>query len=140
QAPEVLFYHVYLRESDVWSYGMLMSEIYNDGKVPFHDKSVAEIRSKIYDPKFRPFVPPIINYPNIPTLMSRCWEVDVKKRPTMSEAAKQLRGYCIHTIKEKPVSTTDSKQQLIEQVKTQGCVESITVGSRMGHSKPPSSI
>ncbi|KAK6031545.1 hypothetical protein OSTOST_02306, partial [Ostertagia ostertagi] len=46
QAPEVLFYHVYLRESDVWSYGMLMSEIYNDGKVPFHDKSVAEIRSK----------------------------------------------------------------------------------------------
>ncbi|PIO65787.1 protein tyrosine kinase [Teladorsagia circumcincta] len=46
QAPEVLFYHVYLRESDVWSYGMLMSEIYNDGKVPFHDKSVAEIRAK----------------------------------------------------------------------------------------------
>ncbi|VDP00744.1 unnamed protein product [Heligmosomoides polygyrus] len=57
QAPEVLFHHIYMRESDVWSYGMLMSEIFNDGKVPFHDKPIAEIRSKIHDPKFRPFVP-----------------------------------------------------------------------------------
>ncbi|KAL6733215.1 hypothetical protein Aduo_003881 [Ancylostoma duodenale] len=46
QAPEVLIHYVYLRESDVWSYGMLMSEIYNDGKPPFHDKTCAEIRSK----------------------------------------------------------------------------------------------
>ncbi|VDO77207.1 unnamed protein product [Haemonchus placei] len=123
QAPEVLFYYTYMRESDVWSYGMLMSEIYNDGKVPFHDKTIAEVRARIHDPNFRPFVPQLPNYPKIPMLMHRCWELDVMKRPTMKEAAKQLKGYCIHTVKEKPAVTTDSKQQLIERVKTRGRIE-----------------
>ncbi|KAK5981254.1 hypothetical protein GCK32_017783 [Trichostrongylus colubriformis] len=42
------------------------------------------------------------------------------------------------TVKEKEKVTveTDSKQKLIERVKTQGCVESITVGPRMGCNKP----
>ncbi|RCN48136.1 protein tyrosine kinase [Ancylostoma caninum] len=66
QAPEVLNHYLYLRESDVWSYGMLMSEIYNDGKPPFHDKTSAEIRSKIHDPTFRPAVPNLPLYPDIP--------------------------------------------------------------------------
>ncbi|KAJ1351564.1 hypothetical protein KIN20_007638, partial [Parelaphostrongylus tenuis] len=44
QAPEVLLQFIYLRESDVWSYGMLMSEIYNDGKKPFHGIPNAQIR------------------------------------------------------------------------------------------------
>ncbi|XGW12108.1 hypothetical protein V3C99_013077 [Haemonchus contortus] len=136
QAPEVLFYYTYMRESDVWSYGMLMSEIYNDGKVPFHDKTIAEVRARIHDPNFRPFVPQLPNYPKIPMLMHRCWELDVMKRPTMKEVAKQLKGYCIHTVKEKPAVTTDSKQQLIERVKTRGRIEAVTVGSRIGHRRP----
>ncbi|KAK5970704.1 Tyrosine-protein kinase Fer [Trichostrongylus colubriformis] len=98
QAPEVLFYHIYMRESDVWSYGMLMSEIYNDGKVPFHDKTVSEVRSRICDPKFRPFVPHLPSYSIIPRLMYRCWEADTAKRPTMREVCKQLKGYCIQYV------------------------------------------
>ncbi|VDM60194.1 unnamed protein product [Angiostrongylus costaricensis] len=77
QAPEVLRYHIYVRESDVWSYGMLMSEIYNDGKVPFHGKSIAEIRKKIHDPEFRPFVPHLSNYPEIP-IVSDCGRCTVE--------------------------------------------------------------
>ncbi|KAK6044199.1 hypothetical protein COOONC_18295 [Cooperia oncophora] len=87
QAPEVFFYHMYLRESDVWSYGMLMSEIYNDGNVPFHDKPLAEIRSKICDPKFRPSVPPLPNYPIIPKVSHSI--------PGTVESSRALRAFAL---------------------------------------------
>ena len=36
-APEVLFYKKYSTSSDVWSYGMLMYEIWSLGHKPFGD-------------------------------------------------------------------------------------------------------
>ena len=36
-APEVLFYKKYSTSSDIWSYGMLMYEIWSLGHKPFGD-------------------------------------------------------------------------------------------------------
>ncbi|VDL73891.1 unnamed protein product [Nippostrongylus brasiliensis] len=114
QAPEVLFSQIYLRESDVWSYGMLTSEIFNDGKVPFHDKTPAEILSKV---------------------MKWCWEFEANKRPTMHEVSKVLQNYCTHTVKEK-IDCQDAKQRFVDLLKDHGSVQVVTVGSRGGNSKP----
>ena len=42
-APEAVFYKKYSTASDVWSYGMLMYEIWSVGHKPFEFKSAQEV-------------------------------------------------------------------------------------------------
>ena len=42
-SPEALLYKKYSTSSDVWSYGMLMYEIWSLGHKPFEDKTVEEV-------------------------------------------------------------------------------------------------
>ena len=42
-APETLKRKTYSTSSDVWSYGMLMYEIWSVGHKPFEDKAVREV-------------------------------------------------------------------------------------------------
>ena len=42
-APEALMYKKCSTSSDVWSYGMLMYEIWSVGHKPFEDKTVQEV-------------------------------------------------------------------------------------------------
>ena len=42
-SPEALLYKKYSTSSDVWSYGMLMYEIWSLGHKPFEDKTIEEV-------------------------------------------------------------------------------------------------
>ena len=42
-APEVVFYKKYSTSSDVWSYGMLMYEIWSLGHTPFGDTQPRQV-------------------------------------------------------------------------------------------------
>src|SRR5947208_17044406 len=82
-APEVLSYKPYTKESDIYSFGMLMWE-YTTGKKPFynvpHDHHlicdiINRLRPEITDdtPKF------------YADLMNRCWDPDPRRRTTAKE-------------------------------------------------------
>ena len=46
-APEAIFYKRYTTKSDVWSYGMVMYEIWSLGNKPFQDLTVEEVKLNI---------------------------------------------------------------------------------------------
>src|SRR2546427_4453642 len=88
-APEVLSSKSYTKESDIYSFGMVMWE-HTTGKKPFHDRShnhhlIQDIlegkRPKITEdtPEF---------YVN---LMKKCWDPNPENRPTAEEIHECLR-------------------------------------------------
>lgn len=80
-APEALKQKVSTSKSDVWSYGVVMWEIYSFGRAPYprkNQKEVVEAVSKGYRME-KPDACPDSLYERV---MMACWEIDPSKRPT----------------------------------------------------------
>ncbi|XP_034399229.1 macrophage colony-stimulating factor 1 receptor [Cyclopterus lumpus] len=88
-APESIFDCVYTVQSDVWSYGILLWEIFSLGKSPY--PSVA-VDSRFYkmvkhgyqmcQPNFAPA--------EIYTIMKMCWNLEPTERPTFSKISQMI--------------------------------------------------
>ncbi|KJH46880.1 protein tyrosine kinase [Dictyocaulus viviparus] len=89
QAPEVISTRTYTAKCDVYSYGILVWEIFNDAQQPFTGMDVKTVKSKIIDPKFRPPVDPRLPIV-IQRVMRSCWRADPKRRPNMEQTARYL--------------------------------------------------
>ncbi|XP_041079401.1 macrophage colony-stimulating factor 1 receptor 1-like [Polyodon spathula] len=83
-APESIFDCVYTSQSDVWSYGILLWEIFSLGKGPYP--------SMLVDSKFYKKVKdgyqmsrPDYASPEIYNIMRMCWNLEPTKRPTFNK-------------------------------------------------------
>ena len=83
-APEVFQGKKSAKESDIYSIGMLMWEIFA-GYPPFNDR--AHNGNLILNIVFNEMRPPLLS--NMPSdyakMMQKCWDVDPSKRPTIKE-------------------------------------------------------
>ncbi|KAG6441774.1 tyrosine-protein kinase Fer isoform X2 [Manduca sexta] len=78
-APEALNFGKYTSLCDVWSYGVLMWEIFSKGDTPYAGMSNSRAREKI-DTGYR--MPAPESCPeDVYALMLRCWEYEPEKRP-----------------------------------------------------------
>src|SRR5438132_1211397 len=112
-APEVLSTKLYTKESDIYSFGMIMWE-FTTGKRPFYDRSHDHYLMLDVLKGERPQI--TNDTPEFyAELMKRCWDHDPKNRPTAIEIWYCLREYRINVTKEKKeiIELAEAKRQEI---------------------------
>ncbi|XP_003745932.1 tyrosine-protein kinase Fer [Galendromus occidentalis] len=93
-APEALHYGKYTSMCDVWSFGVLIWEIFSLGQAPYAGLSNTKAREKI-DQGYRLPAPERIPSP-VYQLTLRCWEYTPERRPHFDEIHKLLLNVFKH--------------------------------------------
>ncbi|XP_068163927.1 tyrosine-protein kinase Tec [Antennarius striatus] len=81
--PEVFNFSRYSSKSDVWSFGVLMWEVFSEGRMPFEQNQNHEVVAlvnnghRLYRPKLTP--------PTIYDVMSICWHERPDERPSFTQ-------------------------------------------------------
>ncbi|WKY09853.1 hypothetical protein Q1695_002312 [Nippostrongylus brasiliensis] len=89
-APETLKMAIYTQKTDVFSYGILCWEIYNNGIEPYPGMTVAEVNQSVKE-GYRMELPPNV-HPDIQTYIKvKCWSDNPNDRYSMAEIAKHLQ-------------------------------------------------
>ncbi|KAK6024689.1 hypothetical protein OSTOST_09497, partial [Ostertagia ostertagi] len=85
-------HYIYTRECDVYSYGILVWEIFNNAKMPFEEYDNKTVRQRLSDPTFRP--PLSEDLPDeIRVVCTACWSAAPDSRPVMKDVAWILKGF-----------------------------------------------
>ncbi|XP_013380746.1 inactive tyrosine-protein kinase transmembrane receptor ROR1 [Lingula anatina] len=90
-APESILYGKFTVESDVWSYGVLLWEIFSYGLQPYYGYTNQEVIEMI---RGRQILPCPDGCPSrVYTLMVECWHEMPARRPTFNEIHMRLRQW-----------------------------------------------
>lgn len=89
-APESIFDCVYTVQSDVWSYGILLWEIFSLGLNPYPGILVNSKFYKLVKDGYQ-MAQPTFAPKNIYSIMQSCWDLEPTKRPTFQQICFLLR-------------------------------------------------
>ncbi|XP_069505517.1 megakaryocyte-associated tyrosine-protein kinase [Ambystoma mexicanum] len=87
-APEALKHNKFSTKSDVWSYGILLWEVFSYGRAPYPKMSLKEVSEGV-EKGYRMAAPEECP-PAVYTLMGSCWDVDPGKRPSFKKLKEKL--------------------------------------------------
>ena len=90
--PEVLMYGKHTSESDVWSFGVVLWEIFTLGLVPYYELSNQEVVRAVCQKGRRLPQPPGCPL-DIYQLMLECWDNQPEERPVFRRLWKVLRSW-----------------------------------------------
>ncbi|XP_053210968.1 inactive tyrosine-protein kinase transmembrane receptor ROR1-like [Panonychus citri] len=89
--PESILYGKFTSESDVWSFGVLLWEIFSYGLQPYYGYTNQQVIDMIRGRHLLPC--PSECPPNIYSLMNQCWTENPSGRPTFSQLHQRLRNW-----------------------------------------------
>ncbi|CAJ0580782.1 unnamed protein product, partial [Mesorhabditis spiculigera] len=89
-SPEAITHGYYTQASDVWSFGILLYEIFTLGGTPYPDLSNEETLPRVLNGTRNS--QPEFAHDDIFNLMQQCWMIDPSKRPLFTD--------CVHLLKE----------------------------------------
>ncbi|XP_063810760.1 tyrosine-protein kinase Fgr isoform X2 [Pseudophryne corroboree] len=90
-APEAAMYGRFTIKSDVWSFGILVSELVTKGRVPYPGMSNREVLEQLERGYRMPC--PQSCPPSLHDLMLQCWKGDPEERPTFEYLQSFLEDY-----------------------------------------------
>ncbi|XP_060935786.1 tyrosine-protein kinase ITK/TSK [Limanda limanda] len=87
-APEVIKYCKFSSKSDIWSFGVIMWEIYNEGRLPYENRSNTEVVESLNSGMrlLKPRMAPDAVY----QLMDWCWKEKPDDRPSFAQVLHEL--------------------------------------------------
>ena len=90
-APEAAMYHKFTIKSDVWSFGILLTELITRGRTPYAGMANAEVLRNV-EAGYR--MPLMKNCPEILyAIMLECWKEEPDDRPTFETLQWQLEDF-----------------------------------------------
>lgn len=113
----LLFDHFSVK-SDVWSFGVLLWEIYSFAKQPYSDIEDADNKmvikyvvdgNRLKKPDFAPKA--------VYTLMKKCWHKDWHKRPTFEKILNSIKCIEVELIKKEKKAAKANKASLKKNVR-----------------------
>ncbi|XP_045157547.2 multiple epidermal growth factor-like domains protein 11 [Mercenaria mercenaria] len=87
-SPEALIYQQFSYQSDIWSFGVTLWEIFSFGKTPFEGVDKDEYKQMILE-GIRPSKPQIVHLTKY-RIMKNCWRYTPDDRPTAEQVLQQL--------------------------------------------------
>ncbi|XP_030383320.1 tyrosine-protein kinase transmembrane receptor Ror [Scaptodrosophila lebanonensis] len=100
---ESILYGKFTTESDIWSFGVVLWEIYSYGIQPYYGHSNQEVINLIRSRQLLPC--PEICPSAVYSLMVECWHEQSVKRPTFSDISSRLRTWFDGHIKMNSLNT-----------------------------------
>ncbi|XP_046462720.1 fibroblast growth factor receptor 4-like [Daphnia pulex] len=111
-AIESLTDKIFSSQSDVWSYGVVLWEIFSLGKVPYPGMEngwalVTEIQNghRMEKPEYSPNL--------LGDIMKQCWHIDPKERPTFSQLTEIIEKYIVSLVSYDYINGLESENDLI---------------------------
>jgi len=93
-APEALKHKVSTSKSDVWSYGVVIWEIYSYGRAPYPRMHQKEVVQRVTD-GFRMERPESCPRELYEKVMLWCWRIDPKDRPSFKMLSEKLKKFTV---------------------------------------------
>ncbi|XP_065222477.1 fibroblast growth factor receptor homolog 1-like [Planococcus citri] len=103
-APEALIHGLYSSQSDVWSYGILLWEIYTSGGIPYPTVLQMEELFQALRSGYRMEKPPNCSV-RMYALMQKCWRYTPEDRPTFTAIVRYTENTSL------PNESTSSQQE-----------------------------
>ena len=115
--PESCLYGKFTTESDVWSFGVVLWEIFSFGAQPYAGYSNTEVIEMV---RSRQLLPCPANCPShIYAMMLECWAEGPSQRPPFGDLHSRLRSWgAVHARAEQPQKIFTAQQQ-IQQLQAQ---------------------
>ncbi|KAI4872759.1 hypothetical protein NFI96_027001, partial [Prochilodus magdalenae] len=106
-APESIFHNLYTTLSDVWSFGILLWEIFTLGGTPYPDLPMNELFYNALKRGYR-MTKPMHASEEIYEVMRKCWEEKFEKRPEFSFLVQTMGNMLTEAYKKKYYQVKDS--------------------------------
>uniref|UniRef100_A0A665U136 receptor protein-tyrosine kinase n=1 Tax=Echeneis naucrates TaxID=173247 RepID=A0A665U136_ECHNA len=113
-APESIFDCVYTVQSDVWSYGILLWEIFSLGKSPYPSMAVDSRFYKMVKRGYQMSQPDFAP-PEIYMIMKMCWNLQPTERPTFSKISQMIERLLGDQPEQEQVAELHKEQNMIPQ-------------------------
>ncbi|XP_016907662.1 muscle, skeletal receptor tyrosine protein kinase-like isoform X2 [Apis laboriosa] len=97
-SPESVMYGRFTLESDVWSFGVVLWEVYSFGKQPYYGHNNEEVVKLIFQGIM--LIPPEGCPPFVCQIMRECWKTDPKDRIKFPEILERLEKVKVKSIQD----------------------------------------